>query len=89
MTPAQAEQDHVARTLERHPVLPVTSLSKRIAMKGLSEDETGLRLRQSELNELGEARAVGAVEEAIHAVRNARQFLVGLVEPVGGSAEGE
>jgi hypothetical protein len=83
MTPAEAEQDHLARTLDRHPVMPVTSLPKRIAMKGLSEDETGLRLRQAELNELGEARAVGAVEEAIHAIRNARQFLAGSAEPVG------
>ena len=74
----ELQERHVSQTLEHHPIVPEpTSLPKRIAEKGLEDEQKALRCRQAALVELGEARAVECVEEALHAIGNARQFLAG------------
>jgi len=84
MSPAEAKQDHLEKTIAKHGIGQVASLPKRIAAKGLADEEKQLRLRHSDLCELGETRAVECVEEALHAIHNARQFLAASAESASG-----
>lgn len=88
MTAGEAEQDHLQKTLARHGIGEVASLPKRIAEKGLADEEGQLRRRQSDLCALGETRAVGCIEDALHAIHNARQFLASSAEPVDSNGRG-
>lgn len=72
-----AQQKHLDETLERHPIINPASLPKRIADRGLKQEQRQLRHRQADLFEMGEARAVECLEEAIRAVENARELLAG------------
>jgi hypothetical protein len=76
MEPGMAAEQHVSDTLERTPIFPnVASIPKRIAQKGLREEEKQLRERQGALSEMGEARAVACLEDALREIGNAHRSL--------------
>lgn len=77
MEPGMSAEQHLSDTLERTPIVPpsVASLPKRKAQKGLREEEKRLRERQGELSEMGEARAVACIEDALREIANAYRSL--------------
>lgn len=81
LTPAEAEQEHLYKTLERHPI--VTPISEDVEERhrenrlksldsGLRYDQRMLALRLQEAQELGARRAARDIEDAIAAVELAR-----------------
>jgi hypothetical protein len=76
MEPGMAAEQHITDTLERHPILPqVSSLKAFTARKELRKSEKRLRELQGELSEMGEARAVGCLEDALREIGNAYRSL--------------
>jgi hypothetical protein len=77
MEPGMAGERHISDLLEQTPIVPssIASLPKRIAQKGLREEEKQLRERQGELSEMGEARAVACLEDALRELGNAHRSL--------------
>lgn len=70
-SPAEAQAEHVAKTLERHPVTGPTSLKKYRLWKVTDALLSRLRIAQTELTEDGQEEAVGFYQEAIEKLESA------------------
>jgi hypothetical protein len=77
MTPSEAAEDHLTRTLERTPVAPPVSLAKRRVLNEVAEELKARRLRQGAHVEAGEIRAAECAQESIEALENKLQLLAG------------
>jgi hypothetical protein len=77
MTPAEAAEEHLTKTLERHPVSPPADLSKRRAINEVTEELKARRRRQSAHVEAEEVRAAECAQGSIEALEQELQLLRG------------
>ncbi len=77
MTPGEAEQDHLTKTLEKVPVAPPVSLVKRRVLNEVAAELKARRRRQGAHVEAGEVRAAECCQESIEALQQELQFLAG------------